>query len=478
MRYSTFFLPAALLAFALTAGAADVDSVAVRQNWPWSNAVKVHFTISGVTEPVDAAVSFSANGQPLSIPDEAISGRRRCLVSDGTYVLTIDSAKAFGAGRTAIGNFVADVTVAPSSAKNREVLYKAFRLADNTWTDITRGEILNGEFGAFETDYGRIGNGYTTTLENVCLWTGITNDTKWATDYIVLRKIPAGNFTFNPTLQNNFYPADSNLSTITYDYWVGVFPMTQAQYQNIYADGNPKATVWLGGTGGGYEWQFGNIHTNTFAPQGSLCTTQVTGNWKDWDRAHTVYTGNQCFFARLYTRSGFKFRCPSTFEWMKAARGGAPYRSYYYDGASLFRFTSSTAIAFDEAGKTRDDYAVALGRFNTNGDGTPAPVGSFRPNAYGLYDVIGNVCQPLEDTFRTDDATANAYISPETMHGGLITDFYGETGDYNKSVSGGWYGSTPSGMVWNRQFQTHSGKRLEQIGLRICISDEEFRAAE
>ena len=360
------------------------------------------------------------------------------------------------------------------------MLYKTFRLADNAWTDITRGELLNGDYGAVETDYGRIGEGYNTTLDDVCIWTGVTNDTKWATDYIVLRKIPAGNFTFNPSPYSTVWPTNDNCSRITYDYWIGVFPMTQAQYADIYAKGNSKATEWHGGTGSGYEWQFGNIHTNSLAPQGSLCTTQVTGNWIGWHRAATAYTGNQCFFARLYTRSGFKFRCPSAFEWMKAARGGAPYRSCYYDGVSLFRFTSYSAMAWNETGKTAADYVVKLGRFRTNGDGTPAPVGSYRPNAYGLYDMLGNICEPMEDTFRTDNATANAYISPETMRSGLITDFYGATDDYNKSVSGGgWYGSnSTSGMLWDRQFQTHSGQRLEQIGLRICISDEEFQATE
>ena len=477
MKGTTYFLLAALCASAMTARAA-VDSVTVRQNWPWSNAVKVYFTISGVTEPVDASLAFTADGQPLSIPDEAIAGRRRCLGEDGTYVLTIDPAKAFGSGRTAIGNFVADVTLAPSSALNKEVLYKAFKLADNSWTDITRGALLNGEFGAFETDYGRIGTGYTSTLDNVCIWTGITNDTKWATDYIVLRKIPAGNFTFNPTPYNSFWPTNDNCSTITYTYWIGVYPMTQAQYEDIYAKGNSRATEWCGGTGNGYEWQFGNVHTNALAPMGSLCTTQVTGHWREWDRASTVYTGNQCFFARLFTRSGFKFRCPSAFEWMKAARGGAPYRSYYYDGASLFRFTSYSVMAWDEAGKTRDDYAVALGRFSTNGDGTPAPVGSYRPNAYGLYDVIGNICEPVEDTFLTDVDDKPESITPAMMKAGLITDFYGNIADYNKSFSCGWYGSNPLEMLWNRQFQTHSGRRNEQIGLRICISDAEFLAAE
>ena len=470
----------AMLAMAGVAFAdVSVSEVAVRQAWPWSNAVNVYFTLSGVDEPVDASFSFTADGQALSIPPEAISGRRYCLSADGVYAISIDPQKAFGSGRATLSRFVADVTVAPSSGLNKEVLYRAFRLSDNTWTDITRGELLNGDFGAVETDYGRIGPGYSTTLEDVCIWTGITNDTKWARDYIVLRKIPAGRFTFNPTPYSNFWPTNSNCSTVTYDYWIGVYPMTQAQYGDIYAKGNGKATEWCGETGSDHVWEYGNVHTNALAPMGSLCASQVTGDWLCWDGSHTVYTGNQCFFARLYARTGFKFRCPSSFEWMKAARGGAPYRSYYYDGISLFTFTGYSTMAWDESGMTAPDYAAALGRFSANGDGAPSPVGSYRPNAYGLYDLVGNICEAMADTFLTDESGNTGCIMAETMKSGLLTDFVGNATEYMKSVSGGWYGSASGNLFWNRQYQMHSKvNRLEQIGLRICISDEAFRPAE
>jgi formylglycine-generating enzyme required for sulfatase activity len=52
--------------------------------------------------------------------------------------------------------------------------------------------------------------------------------------------------------------------------------------------------------------------------------------------------------------------------------------------------------------------AVFGGRLHCNGCGSPrddrqtSPVGSFKPNAFGLYDMAGNVWQWLEDCFHRD----------------------------------------------------------------------------
>ncbi len=43
-----------------------------------------------------------------------------------------------------------------------------------------------------------------------------------------------------------------------------------------------------------------------------------------------------------------------------------------------------------------------------DGFATSAPVGSFRPNAYGIYDILGNVAEWVEDCWN------NSYINAPT----------------------------------------------------------------
>ena len=48
---------AAFAAFATAAQAAKIEQVIVRQQWPWSTDVNVEYKLSGVTGPVDVAVT-------------------------------------------------------------------------------------------------------------------------------------------------------------------------------------------------------------------------------------------------------------------------------------------------------------------------------------------------------------------------------------------------------------------------------------
>ena len=91
-----------------------------------------------------------------------------------------------------------------------------------------------------------------------------------------------------------------------------------------------------------------------------------------------------------------KYRLPSEAEWEYAARAGTTTVRFWgdkaEDGCAYANMRDQTLVktlyGFDEAIIACED-----------GFAYPAPVGSFKPNNFGLYDMLGNVAQWTEDCY-------------------------------------------------------------------------------
>ena len=101
---------------------------------------------------------------------------------------------------------------------------------------------------------------------------------------------------------------------------------------------------------------------------------------------------------------GYKYRLPTEAEWEFAARAGQP------PPASLYE------VAWNAADKNEQ----------------PHPVGQKKPNAWGLYDTLGNVREWVEDQY-----AANFYAnSPVTDPTGSATPGRAAKADFERLRSG------------------------------------------
>jgi formylglycine-generating enzyme required for sulfatase activity len=86
-------------------------------------------------------------------------------------------------------------------------------------------------------------------------------------------------------------------------------------------------------------------------------------------------------------------RLPTEAEWEFAARGGLTGKLYAW-GDEFRRGEKASANTYQGEFPVKDTGA--------DGFAGPAPVASFAPNGYGLYDVAGNVWEWVSDWYRPD----------------------------------------------------------------------------
>jgi formylglycine-generating enzyme required for sulfatase activity len=198
-------------------------------------------------------------------------------------------------------------------------------------------------------------------------------------DCPVMVVVPAGRFVMGatPTTKYEENEAPPHVVTITKPFAVSQFVVTNHEY----------AVFWKQRTDPDVHNRFG-CHFGELPTLREDDRPQNPATCVSWADA----VG---YAAWLAAKTGKKYRLLSEAEWEYAARGGAT--TPYFWGTRPERACAYANVA-DESAKpiyTAMKLTVACD------DGFPgfAPVGRFRPNQFGLYDMIGNVWQWVEDCY-------------------------------------------------------------------------------
>ena len=160
------------------------------------------------------------------------------------------------------------------------------------------------------------------------------------------------------------------------------------------------------------------------------------------------------YIAWLSGKTNQNYRLPTEAEWEYAARAGS-------DGPRFWGISPDVACqyanVFNQA--TLKKYQGADIKTFRCDDGyvETAPVGSFKPNRFGLYDMLGNVWEWVEDCWNGSYAGAPTDGSAN------------RTGDCSKRVlrGGGWYYG-PNNLRSAKRLRTDHLRQGNDVGFRVA----------
>ncbi len=206
----------------------------------------------------------------------------------------------------------------------------------------------------------------------------------YRTTKVVMRMIGAGSFKMLGAYD----------VTLTRPYYIGVFEVTQAQYTNM--TGVANFSTYPGPT----------------RPMDSMTYSMIRGGKADgagygWPTNNLVASNSVIGLLRAKTGS-CNFDLPTSAQWEYASRAGTT--THFYNGtdanpANNKDFTMLTNIARCLA--NRD---VPIDGYT----GAHAPVGSYQPNAWGLYDTHGNVAELMLDWRHSEPSPLVDPVGPNT----------------------------------------------------------------
>ena len=337
-KMTVFLLGAFGLFMDILVASPTVEIKNVSQRWPWNNKIDITYKVSG--------------GQDVS---KGAAGFRKLIFTatiDGVEY-TIDGVHDVGANASD-GEHTVTWTSAPSGARTkncsmRAALYPASAPSGDDYMIVnleTKKVSFEGLLASQEDSNARYSDG----------WYKTTN--------MVFRKVAAGGtYPVGDTATGLSNNSPTNWVTDR-TYYIGIYPVTQWQYNKVYGSNPSRYQNEAAGNNCNYRpvdyvtWN--NLRLETTRPDEEI--PAVDDNTGTFIQRLNYITGNR-----------YRIDLPTELMWEIAAKAGKATPYFWGIDANL-----------------GSEYAVY-------GVEMPVEVGSRKANAWGIYDVVGNVYEWCRD---------------------------------------------------------------------------------
>jgi len=200
--------------------------------------------------------------------------------------------------------------------------------------------------------------------------------------------------------------------TLTKRFWIGTHEVSQKEYQSLMGS-NPSF----------FKGETLPVEKVKFHQAVEFCRALTLRDQKEGRIRQDMY-----------------YRLPTEAEWEFACLGGA-----------------TTPFSFGDEGKAREFVWST-----ENGEDKTQPVGQKKPNAWGLYDMHGNVWEWVVDWFA---------LHPKEPH---LTDPEGPpTGEHKVFKGGGWSHEAKFSRATSR-FMMAPDMGINFVGFRVILSEKQF----
>lgn len=247
--------------------------------------------------------------------------------------------------------------------------------------------------------------------------------------------IPGGSFQMGRSDDENYKKPGQEVNISSF--YLSKYEVTVAEFEQfIYATGYETDADKDGGSY--YHEGYMKKRSGTNWKYNAAGTLRPSSEY-DHPAVHVSWNDATAYCQWLSQKTGLTYRLPTEAEWEYAARG-VKNSSYFHLGSNIL----------DE-----------IAWYSSNSALKTHPVGQKKANDLGLYDMIGNVCEWCQDSYKDWPSNDKPYSQ--------ISTFRGQNTAYLRGCRGGSWESNSSGLhvTFNRVVSSASN----------CYNDTGFRIA-